>query len=421
MSSGRQSGRAQSAPVRSGRARDAAVPRRGEDPIRITTDHRVAYWPSGVPGMGKRRFKRTRDANEAARVAEQLRAELNLRATATGRSLSTYQRLAIDCLAYDEAVGTPTGSIKQYRSNWNTWMPRETAFTGCNELTIMQWTEIFDGIVENGGSESTVLAVARTLGHFHRFGLPRGFFVSSPFAPAELRRAVVKKARQDAANENPPKPIELRDCPTPAAVDAYADELERLWPGYGQRFVLLDFATGLRAMETLGLRDLPDDKSLWDPVESTIAVNHQLDRYVAKPTLTGPKYGKRREALAWQAYADVIDSLVADAKATDGWWFPANTHHNWANTVDEMLKQARAAAGWDQNHHWTRHAYASWSLAPREAGGYGWDVQTVSDSLGHSSTTVTNNTYRHAAPGARRAAVKASGRRPGKLVPSITR
>lgn len=390
--------------------------RRGEDPIHILSDNRVAYYPSGVAGVGKRLFKRTGSAEAAGRVADRLRAELNLRATATGRSLSTYQRLAIECLAHDEAVGAPAGSIKQYRSNWNTWVPREVAFTGCNELTIMQWTGIFDGIVENGGSESTVLSVARTLGHFQRFGMPRGFFVSSPFSPDELRRAVVKKARQDAADENPSNPIELRDCPTPAAVDAYADELEKLWHGYGRRFVLLDFATGLRGMETLGLRDLPGQKPLWDPIESTIAVNHQLDRYVAKPTLVPPKFRKRREALAWQSYADVIDSLEADAKATAGWWFPCNTHHNWANTVAGMLKRARDAAGWDQNHHWTRHSYASWSLAPREVGGYGWDVQTVCDSLGHSSTTVTNNTYRHAAPGARRAAVQASRCRPGRPV-----
>lgn len=39
--------------------------RRDDDPVKISKDHRVSWYPSGVPGKGERKQKRCRTDEEA--------------------------------------------------------------------------------------------------------------------------------------------------------------------------------------------------------------------------------------------------------------------------------------------------------------------------------------------------------------------
>jgi integrase len=43
--------------------------------------------------------------------------------------------------------------------------------------------------------------------------------------------------------------------------------------------------------------------------------------------------------------------------------------------------------------HWTRRSYATYSLAPKSLGGYGLELKTVQDSLGHADPATTQRTY----------------------------
>ena len=43
--------------------------------------------------------------------------------------------------------------------------------------------------------------------------------------------------------------------------------------------------------------------------------------------------------------------------------------------------------------HWLRHAYASWSLLPRDLGGYGFAVASVQAWLGHAKPSTAQDMY----------------------------
>jgi integrase len=117
----------------------------------------------------------------------------------------------------------------------------------------------------------------------------------------------------------------------------------------------------------------------------------------------------------WPAFRRKLSELVAFANEhNDGWLFPptrGQTH--WAdaavNTVERAIEllafehslsladdQASAEPLlWTWNFHWMRHLYASHSLAPKDAGGLGWSIDLVQESLGHQSDTTTKRIYRH--------------------------
>src|SRR4051812_36971771 len=223
-------------------------------------------------------------------------------------------------------VGHPTGTIQQYRSDWNTHVPPKIGAVPCREVEISHYTAIFNQLNEEQASEQVIDAVARTLGAVViKFGVLNGYFPDGqPFGGPNLRRAAVAGARAAAAKQNrgrKKKRIHLDECPTPADVDKYATAFEEEYPGYGARLVWLAFGTGLRINEALALRH---DSINLDTLE--VAVDWQLDRYGMWPALALPKCNKQRTTQLWACYADVAASLVEDAlnrKGSDhGWLFP---------------------------------------------------------------------------------------------------
>ena len=93
--------------------------------------------------------------------------------------------------------GDAEGSIRQYKSNWNTWMPVSIGKVPCLDVDIRQWSAIFDNTNKEKASETTVKNIARTLGVLMEWSVDRGYFASSePFGDPRRRRKVVKKARK---------------------------------------------------------------------------------------------------------------------------------------------------------------------------------------------------------------------------------
>lgn len=113
--------------------------------------------------------------------------------------------------------------------------------------------------------------------------------------------------------------------------------------------------------------------------------------------LRAPKYGSERVIPAPNGLLELLSLHIAHWRAgTDpaGWMFPGEGEHPWhQNSVGYRWRKTRKAVGVDDLHlHHFRHFYASGLIAA------GCDVVTVQKALGHSSPTVTLNTYAHLWP-----------------------
>nr|WP_242679881.1 site-specific integrase [Nocardioides sp. IC4_145] len=213
------------------------------------------------------------------------------------------------------------------------------------------------------------------------------------------RQAVVKNARTLALKAagciDAPDYIELKRCPRRSDVDKLAAALEELYPGYGERLVLLAYATGMRFCELLALRV---EAVHFGEDETLIDVDWQLDRYESWPAVTRPKGGKTRQTIIWDVYMHVLASLVEDAQAregvTHGWLFPpVDGVTSWVENLGDRVADAVEACEWSWSFHWLRHAWASLCLAPAPEG-YNLDLASVAVWLGHARNSTTNDMYR---------------------------
>ncbi len=303
--------------------------------MRVYADHRIAYYPSGQPGVGQRVFERTATAEAASVRAAQLR--LAIGARRVDRATLTPVDLMQLYLDDRRAAGGNKGTIRQYKSDFNCGVPDAVATTRVVSLTRVHWTQTFEAR-SRGGSANSVTALARTINALIRWADDHEYFgAGEAFATSRERRASIVKAAKAASTkrldgqtwweDDGVTGITLDMCPSLDDVLALAEAVEVHYPGYGRRLVLLDFGSRLRLCELLALRTehLVLETGL-------IRVQRQLNRYKHWPAVGPPKGGYAREALLLSAFGDVAASLIADANTPGrndpGWLFPR--HRSWS-------------------------------------------------------------------------------------------
>ena len=396
--------------------------RRDKDPVRVYADGRLWYWTGGRPGAGKRVPERRGTLAAAEARAAELRTLL-ARAHGLGpQASSSLDQAMQDMLAAMRTASDAEGSIRQYKSNWNTWVPPEIgAKVRCLEVDIKHWSGIFDHANAEGASESTVKNIARTLGVLMEWAVDRGYFASSePFGDPRRRRKIVKKARKRARvfrAESEGRYL-FATCPKVEDVEQYAAAFEGVYPGYGRRLVLMAFATGLRINELLALRH-----DSIDIETGSVLVDWQLNRYEAWPALSRPKGGKTRVAFVWSCYEDVASSLIKDSLALDeddehhGWLFPRHrSTTGFATQAGRLATEAALACDWSWTFHWLRHAYATYSMGSKKSGGFRLDPVSVQEWLGHARLSTTQDMYIERRSGDVKAARKTTRQKPGRPV-----
>ena len=392
--------------------------RRDQSPVRVYPDGRVAYWTGGKPGVGKRLFDRC-----GSLAAAEVRAAELLQRLAKAHGMGPQAGLDLDQAMRDMLIamregGDEEGSIRQYKSNWNAWVPKSVGAVRCLDVDIRQWSAVFDYANKEKATETTIKNIARTLGVFTEWAVDHGYFASSePFGDPRRRRIIVKKARKRAriVQADSKKRYRLSTCPKVEDVEKYAAAFEEVYPGYGWRLVLLAFATGLRFSEVLALRH--DSINL---KTGEVAVNWQLDRYNAWPAVKLPKNGKTRVAFLWSFYTHVAESLIQDSLALDeddphhGWLFPRHDSTTaWADKAGKLAGEAKKKCDWDWTFHWLRHSWATYSLASKKSGGFRLDAVSVQEWLGHARLSTTQDMYVGRRKGDVKAARKSTSRGPG--------
>ncbi|MEV0945611.1 site-specific integrase [Rhodococcus sp. NPDC049939] len=160
-------------------------------------------------------------------------------------------------------------------------------------------------------------------------------------------------------------------------------------------FVALCAFAGLRLGEAAALQvgDI-------DFLRREVHVERQVQRANGHEVeIRAPKYGSERVIPAPDGLLELVSLHIAHWRPGDDptrWLFPGEGRHPWhQNSVGYRWRKTRTAAGVDGLHlHHLRHFYASGLIAA------GCDVVTVQRALGHSSATVTLNTYSHLWPDA---------------------
>lgn len=125
-------------------------------------------------------------------------------------------------------------------------------------------------------------------------------------------------------------------------------------------------------------------------------MSRQVQGYGARTEVRAPKYSGERMIYVPAGLAEMLSAHVAEhcpGEDPDCWMFGDGDRPVPPGTVGSMWHRARSRAGCDGMHlhhlHHLRHFYASGLIAA------GCDVVTVQRALGHSSATVTLNTYSH--------------------------
>lgn len=210
--------------------------------MRVYSDGRLAYWTGGRPGAGERLYERCGDVAAAEARAAELRARLARTRGLGPKASSTLDQAMQDLIIQMRGASEPEGSIRQYKSNWNVWVPAEIGRVRCLDADIHHWSAVFDHATANGASEPTVKNIARTLGTLTEWGVDRGYFASAePFGAPRRRKTVVKKARKRAriVMAESERRFLFETCPKVSDIEKYAAAFEEVYPRFGRRLVLL--------------------------------------------------------------------------------------------------------------------------------------------------------------------------------------
>lgn len=370
--------------------------RDNSDPVRSYADGRVAYWSGGRAGVGQRLWERTGSAEAGHARATELREMLASGVTgAVPKGEATLDDLAQDCIESLRALRAPEGTVRQYRSDWNRWVPEHIGSVPCRQAQLWHWNQILDGIVAGGGSAGRIAAVVRTVRAVTNWGAGRGYFGSeepwgSPTRRAQAVRAAKQRAKKLAGEAGRSDQVTLEDCPTWTDILTLAEALEDAWPDYGRNAVLLAAGTGVRGGELFGLK--VED---FDLATGVVRVERQLDRYADWPATQPPKGGKKRQTVLWGHLVPVAEAAIANAH-TDGWLFPRPDEvkaKKWLTKINKIIDGVIADSEWGWTLHWTRHLYCSLSIAPVAAGGYGLEPASVARWTGHGDLATLLNKY----------------------------
>jgi len=227
---------------------------------------------------------------------------------------------------------------------------------------------------------------------------------------AILRRALADAVKWELAHKNaaalasPPRAIRHEVSPfTPDEARAFlaaipGNRLEALY--------VMAMGTGMRQGELLGLT--------WKCVDldtGTATVRQQMQRINGKLTLVEPKTTQSRRTVALPAI--VVNALTShrerqrfERKWAGSRWqehglvftTTIGTPLDNSNVTHNFQKTLRDAGIRKQRFHDLRHCAATLLLAQ------GADLRTIMDVLGHSTITLTANTYAHLTDATRRVA-----------------
>jgi integrase len=245
----------------------------------------------------------------------------------------------------------------------------------------------------DGRSASLVRKVLISLSSILADAHERGYVAQN--VVRDLRRSKRRKGNESRQKQKPQVGI---DIPTPKEVGAIMANAKDRW----RPLLVTAIYTGLRASELRGLR--------WADVDLEAKELHVRQRADRFNEIGPPKSAAARRTVPFGM--QVVNTLktwwLACPKGEAGLVFPNTKGRVLAlsNIVEQGLKPAQRAAGLVNADgqvkytglHALRHFYASWCINRKADGGREVPPKMVQERLGHSSITMTMDTYGHLFP-----------------------
>lgn len=383
---------------------------------------REAWIVDYIDGQGVRRLKTFAKKKDADQFAATAKVEVREGVHVADSASATVKQAGAFWIVTATAAGLERGTIVQYRQHLDIHIVPAIGETLLSKLTVPIVRSFEDQLRANGVSSSMVRKVLTSFGSLLADAQERGLVIRNAVREKSRARQKGKDRRQERRHRGKLK-IGI-DIPTREEIKAIVGALAGRW----RPVLLTAIFTGLRASELRGLR--------WSDVDldrREIHVRQRADRFneigrpkseagertVPMPPLVAntlrewrlacprPRTGEK-DAGAWLLEEMRPEQLV----------FPNGQGkvESLSNIMQRGFLPAQVAAGVsidtgekDGNGqpitrakytglHALRHFYASWLINRREDGGLGLPAKMVQERLGHSSITLTMDTYGHLFP-----------------------
>ncbi|TGP24894.1 MULTISPECIES: site-specific integrase [unclassified Mesorhizobium] len=321
------------------------------------------------------------------------------------------------------AAGLERGTIVQYRQHLDLHIVPAIGETLLSKLTVPVVRSFEDQLRANGVSSSMVRKVLTSLGSLLADAQERGLVIRNAVREKSRARQKGKDRRQERRHRGKLK-VEV-DIPAREEIKAIVGTLTGRW----RPVLLTAIFTGLRASELRGLR--------WSDVDldrREIHVRQRADRFneigrpkseagertVPMPPLVAntlrewrlacprPRTGEEDADGAWLVEEMRPEQLVFPngqgkveslSNIMQRGFLPAQVEAGVA--IDTGEKDSEGLPVMRAKYtglHALRHFYASWLINRLEDGGLALPAKMVQERLGHSSITLTMDTYGHLFP-----------------------
>jgi integrase len=266
--------------------------------------------------------------------------------------------------------------------------------TPLSELTLPMVRDFIDQLRRAGRSPAMVKKVLVRLGSMLADAQERGLVAQNVVRNLKARRRKGRDRQVEARARGGKLKVGI-NIPTPAEIQSLIAQLRGRW----RPLLLTAIFTGLRASElrALSWRDV-------DLKRGELHVRRRADRYNA----FGPPKSEAGErtiplppillkTLKEHRLASTHDLVFGNGRGNI---------ENWGNIINRGFHPAQVAAGIVQapgkakytGLHSMRHFYASWCINRRADGGLELPLKLVQARMGHSTITMTADTYGHLFP-----------------------
>lgn len=354
---------------------------------------------------GKRRHKTFEKKKEADAYAARAKIEVKEGTHVADRDTVTVAKAGKFWIDAAEKAGLERSTVNQYRQHLDLHIVPTIGGMLLNKTTPPVIRSMEDKLREMGRSPAMIRKVRGSVGALFADALDRGLCNRNPVRDtAKTRRR--GKERQAERRQKGKLKVGV-DIPAPDEIKAFAGALSGRW----RPLLLTAVFSGLRASELRGLK--------WadvDLAKKRITVTQRADAF---NDIGAPKSeaGSRTVPIPPIVVNVLKEWKLACPKGELGLVFPngAGKVESHANIVNRGLMPAMVKAGVtieagkDEDGepileakytglHSLRHFYASWCINAKSAGGLELKPKAVQERLGHSSITMTMDTYGHLFP-----------------------
>ncbi|TGS70403.1 site-specific integrase [Mesorhizobium sp. M3A.F.Ca.ET.201.01.1.1] len=386
-------------------------------------EEKTAWVVDYVDAKGVRRLKTFAKKKDADSFAATAKVEVREGVHVADSDSATVKAAGDFWIATASAVGLERGTIVQYRQHLDIHIMPAIGETLLSKLTVPVVRSFEDQLRANGVSSSMVRKVLTSLGSLLADAQERGLVIRNAVREKSRARQKGKERRQERRHRGKLK-VGV-DIPARDEVKAIVSTLVGRW----RPVLLTAIFTGLRASELRGLR--------WADVDldrREIHVRQRADRFndigrpkseagertVPMPPLVAntlrewrlacprPRTGEKDADGAWlveemrpeqlvfpngqgkvESLSNIMQRGFLPSQVTAGVVIDTGEKDGEGNPI---LRAKYTGL------HALRHFYASWLINRREDGGLGLPAKMVQERLGHSTITLTMDTYGHLFP-----------------------